>query len=51
MARIGKIPKMAAAAVATPEDDTFVLMFINTSDANKLSVKNAAGTVTGVALS
>lgn len=44
MARIGKIPVMAAAAVAKPDDATFVFLFID-SGTGKLSTKDTVGTV------
>lgn len=49
MARIGKIPVMAAAAVATPEDATFVLAYIDSTTGN-FSVKKSTGATVSVAL-
>jgi|CXWL01.1.fsa_nt_gi hypothetical protein len=49
MARIGKLPVVAAANVPTPEDATYVNAYIDSVTGN-LSVKKSTGVVTSVAL-
>ena len=44
MARIGKVPVAAAAAIATPDSSNFVLVFID-STSGKISWKKSDGNV------